>query len=180
MSLGAERRMETRLKKLEGMIRDPRCSVNLESLLVSQVGDTSSIMDDAMLCSRWNARHVCTHFSNVTLLVFTSTSPSCYSPVVTCCELLAWLFSSGRLRHALVAFYFFHLISASYKTTPPPPTHTHTHTHTLSCVCMPCCNDALIWRISQSEVLMVDRQSADRTGLMDSADGAALWSESTD
>nr|XP_019940542.1 PREDICTED: rho-associated protein kinase 2 [Paralichthys olivaceus] len=35
MSLGAERRMETRLKKLEGMIRDPRSSVNLESLLDS-------------------------------------------------------------------------------------------------------------------------------------------------
>uniref|UniRef100_A0A4W6FBZ2 Rho-associated protein kinase 2 n=1 Tax=Lates calcarifer TaxID=8187 RepID=A0A4W6FBZ2_LATCA len=35
MSLGAERRMETRLKKLEDTIRDPRSSVNLESLLDS-------------------------------------------------------------------------------------------------------------------------------------------------
>lgn len=41
MSLGAERRMETRLKKLEDMIRDPRSAINLESLLVSQVGYTS-------------------------------------------------------------------------------------------------------------------------------------------
>lgn len=38
MSLGAERRMETRLKKLEDMIREPRSAINLESLLVSQVG----------------------------------------------------------------------------------------------------------------------------------------------
>ncbi|CAG5866138.1 unnamed protein product [Menidia menidia] len=35
MSLGAERRMENRLKKLEDMIRDPRSAVNLESLLDS-------------------------------------------------------------------------------------------------------------------------------------------------
>ncbi|KAM6968837.1 rho-associated protein kinase 2 isoform 2-T2 [Tautogolabrus adspersus] len=35
MSLGAERRMETRLKKLEDMIRDPKCAINLESLLDS-------------------------------------------------------------------------------------------------------------------------------------------------
>uniref|UniRef100_A0A8D3D950 Rho-associated protein kinase 2 n=1 Tax=Scophthalmus maximus TaxID=52904 RepID=A0A8D3D950_SCOMX len=35
MSLGAERRMETRLRKLEDTIRDPRSSVNLESLLDS-------------------------------------------------------------------------------------------------------------------------------------------------
>uniref|UniRef100_A0AAQ4Q1Z3 Rho-associated protein kinase 2 n=1 Tax=Gasterosteus aculeatus aculeatus TaxID=481459 RepID=A0AAQ4Q1Z3_GASAC len=35
MSLGAERRMEARLKKLEDMIRDPRCAINLESLLDS-------------------------------------------------------------------------------------------------------------------------------------------------
>ncbi|XP_039897667.1 rho-associated protein kinase 2 isoform X1 [Simochromis diagramma] len=35
MSLGAERRMETRLKKLEDMIRDPRSAINLESLLDS-------------------------------------------------------------------------------------------------------------------------------------------------
>ncbi|KAM4625308.1 rho-associated protein kinase 2 isoform 2-T2 [Polymixia lowei] len=35
MSLGAERRMENRLKKLEGMIRDPRSAINLESLLDS-------------------------------------------------------------------------------------------------------------------------------------------------
>ncbi|KAI9516329.1 hypothetical protein NQZ68_017532 [Dissostichus eleginoides] len=33
MSLGAERRMETRLKKLEDMIREPRSAINLESLL---------------------------------------------------------------------------------------------------------------------------------------------------
>ncbi|XP_060727582.1 rho-associated protein kinase 2 isoform X4 [Tachysurus vachellii] len=33
MSLGAESRMEKRLKKLEAMIRDPRSAVNLESLL---------------------------------------------------------------------------------------------------------------------------------------------------
>uniref|UniRef100_A0A672HQX4 Rho-associated protein kinase 2 n=1 Tax=Salarias fasciatus TaxID=181472 RepID=A0A672HQX4_SALFA len=35
MSQGAERRMETRLKKLEDMIRDPRSAINLESLLDS-------------------------------------------------------------------------------------------------------------------------------------------------
>ncbi|CAL8298905.1 unnamed protein product [Boreogadus saida] len=35
MSLGAERRMDNRLKKLEEMIRDPKCAVNLESLLDS-------------------------------------------------------------------------------------------------------------------------------------------------
>uniref|UniRef100_A0A1A8GU87 Rho-associated protein kinase n=1 Tax=Nothobranchius korthausae TaxID=1143690 RepID=A0A1A8GU87_9TELE len=35
MSVGAERRMEARLKKLEDMIRDPRSAVNLESLLDS-------------------------------------------------------------------------------------------------------------------------------------------------
>ncbi|XP_031436748.1 rho-associated protein kinase 2 isoform X4 [Clupea harengus] len=35
MSFGAERRMENRLLKLEGMIRDPRSAVNLESLLDS-------------------------------------------------------------------------------------------------------------------------------------------------
>ena len=35
MSVGAERRMDTRLKKLEEMIRDPKSAVNLESLLVS-------------------------------------------------------------------------------------------------------------------------------------------------
>ncbi|XP_037342104.2 rho-associated protein kinase 2 isoform X1 [Pungitius pungitius] len=35
MSLGAERRMEARLKKLEDMVRDPRCAINLESLLDS-------------------------------------------------------------------------------------------------------------------------------------------------
>lgn len=35
MSLGAESRMEKRLKKLEAMIRDPRSAINLESLLVS-------------------------------------------------------------------------------------------------------------------------------------------------
>ncbi|XP_072313709.1 rho-associated protein kinase 2 isoform X2 [Eucyclogobius newberryi] len=35
MSVGAERRMETRLKKLEDMIRDPRSAINLESLLDS-------------------------------------------------------------------------------------------------------------------------------------------------
>uniref|UniRef100_A0A3Q1EUR7 Rho-associated protein kinase n=1 Tax=Acanthochromis polyacanthus TaxID=80966 RepID=A0A3Q1EUR7_9TELE len=35
MSLGAERRMEVRLKKLEDMIRDPRSAINLESLLDS-------------------------------------------------------------------------------------------------------------------------------------------------
>ncbi|KAF3844565.1 hypothetical protein F7725_007728 [Dissostichus mawsoni] len=35
MSLGAERRMETRLKKLEDMIREPRSAINLESLLDS-------------------------------------------------------------------------------------------------------------------------------------------------
>ncbi|XP_066534327.1 rho-associated protein kinase 2 isoform X1 [Hoplias malabaricus] len=33
MSLGAERRMENRLKKLEAMLRDPKSAVNLESLL---------------------------------------------------------------------------------------------------------------------------------------------------
>ncbi|KAB5582172.1 hypothetical protein PHYPO_G00184120 [Pangasianodon hypophthalmus] len=33
MSLGAESRMEKRLKKLEAMIRDPRSAINLESLL---------------------------------------------------------------------------------------------------------------------------------------------------
>lgn len=49
MSLGAERRMETRLKKLEDMIRDPRSAINLESLLVSQVGYNSSLINDAML-----------------------------------------------------------------------------------------------------------------------------------
>lgn len=38
MSLGAERRMESRLKKLEDMIRDPRSAINLESLLVRPVG----------------------------------------------------------------------------------------------------------------------------------------------
>uniref|UniRef100_H2TR73 Rho-associated protein kinase 2 n=1 Tax=Takifugu rubripes TaxID=31033 RepID=H2TR73_TAKRU len=36
MSLGAERRLEPRLRKLEDMIRDPRSAINLESLLVSQ------------------------------------------------------------------------------------------------------------------------------------------------
>ncbi|XP_054586147.2 rho-associated protein kinase 2 isoform X2 [Nothobranchius furzeri] len=35
MSVGAERRMEARLKKLEDMIRDPRSAINLESLLDS-------------------------------------------------------------------------------------------------------------------------------------------------
>uniref|UniRef100_A0A8C2XTE5 Rho-associated protein kinase n=1 Tax=Cyclopterus lumpus TaxID=8103 RepID=A0A8C2XTE5_CYCLU len=35
MSLGAERRMEARLKKLEDMIREPRSAINLESLLDS-------------------------------------------------------------------------------------------------------------------------------------------------
>uniref|UniRef100_A0A8C6V0J5 Rho-associated protein kinase n=1 Tax=Neogobius melanostomus TaxID=47308 RepID=A0A8C6V0J5_9GOBI len=35
MAAGAERRMETRLKKLEDMIRDPRSAINLESLLDS-------------------------------------------------------------------------------------------------------------------------------------------------
>ncbi|CDQ59763.1 unnamed protein product [Oncorhynchus mykiss] len=35
MSLGAERRMENRLKKLEAMIKDPRSAINLESLLDS-------------------------------------------------------------------------------------------------------------------------------------------------
>ena len=35
MSLGAERRMDNRLKKLEEMIRDPKSAVNLESLLAS-------------------------------------------------------------------------------------------------------------------------------------------------
>ncbi|KAJ8289497.1 hypothetical protein GJAV_G00002010 [Gymnothorax javanicus] len=35
MSSGAERRLETRLKKLEAMIKDPRSAVNLESLLDS-------------------------------------------------------------------------------------------------------------------------------------------------
>uniref|UniRef100_A0A7N8Y2T2 non-specific serine/threonine protein kinase n=1 Tax=Mastacembelus armatus TaxID=205130 RepID=A0A7N8Y2T2_9TELE len=35
MSLGAERRVESRLKKLEDMIRDPRSAINLESLLDS-------------------------------------------------------------------------------------------------------------------------------------------------
>uniref|UniRef100_A0A6Q2YM19 Rho-associated protein kinase 2 n=1 Tax=Esox lucius TaxID=8010 RepID=A0A6Q2YM19_ESOLU len=35
MSLGAERRMENRLKKLESMIKDPRSAINLESLLDS-------------------------------------------------------------------------------------------------------------------------------------------------
>uniref|UniRef100_A0A3Q1I6E4 Rho-associated protein kinase n=1 Tax=Anabas testudineus TaxID=64144 RepID=A0A3Q1I6E4_ANATE len=35
MSLGAERRMESRLKKLEDMIRNPRSAINLESLLDS-------------------------------------------------------------------------------------------------------------------------------------------------
>ncbi|XP_062851487.1 rho-associated protein kinase 2 [Trichomycterus rosablanca] len=35
MSLGAESRMEKRLKKLEAMIRDPRSAINLESLLDS-------------------------------------------------------------------------------------------------------------------------------------------------
>lgn len=43
MSLGAERRMESRLKKLEGMIREPRSAINLESLLVSQSGINSSV-----------------------------------------------------------------------------------------------------------------------------------------
>lgn len=40
MSLGAERRMENRRKKLEDMIKDPRSAINLESLLVRPVGDT--------------------------------------------------------------------------------------------------------------------------------------------
>ncbi|RVE56971.1 hypothetical protein OJAV_G00211560 [Oryzias javanicus] len=35
MSAGAERRMETRLKKLEDMLRDPKSALNLESLLDS-------------------------------------------------------------------------------------------------------------------------------------------------
>ncbi|XP_011612688.1 rho-associated protein kinase 2 isoform X1 [Takifugu rubripes] len=35
MSLGAERRLEPRLRKLEDMIRDPRSAINLESLLDS-------------------------------------------------------------------------------------------------------------------------------------------------
>lgn len=72
MSLGAERRMETRQKKLEDMIRDPRSSVNLESLLVSQVGCTSWIINDAKLSIRWNARHVRTHAGNVILVAFMS------------------------------------------------------------------------------------------------------------
>lgn len=36
MSLGAERRLESRLEKLEDMIGDPRSAINLESLLVSR------------------------------------------------------------------------------------------------------------------------------------------------
>lgn len=39
MSLGAERRLESRLRKLEDMIRDPKSAINLESLLVSQLED---------------------------------------------------------------------------------------------------------------------------------------------
>lgn len=35
MSAGAEKRMETRLKKLEDMLKDPKSALNLESLLVS-------------------------------------------------------------------------------------------------------------------------------------------------
>jgi len=35
MSLGAERRMENRLRQLEAMIKEPRSAINLESLLVS-------------------------------------------------------------------------------------------------------------------------------------------------
>ncbi|XP_059373283.1 rho-associated protein kinase 2-like isoform X2 [Carassius carassius] len=35
MSLGAERRMETRLRKLEAMLKEPRSAINLESLLDS-------------------------------------------------------------------------------------------------------------------------------------------------
>lgn len=48
MSLGAERRMETRRKKLEDMIKDPRSAINLESLLVRPVGIhfTSWIIND--------------------------------------------------------------------------------------------------------------------------------------
>ncbi|CDQ62927.1 unnamed protein product [Oncorhynchus mykiss] len=35
MSSGAEKRLDTRLKKLESLIRDPKSALNLESLLVS-------------------------------------------------------------------------------------------------------------------------------------------------
>ena len=35
MSSGAERRLESRLRKLESMISDPKSVLNLESLLVS-------------------------------------------------------------------------------------------------------------------------------------------------
>lgn len=35
MSLGAERRMENRLRQLEAMLKEPRSAINLESLLVS-------------------------------------------------------------------------------------------------------------------------------------------------
>lgn len=51
MSLGAERRMEARLKKLEDMIRDPRCAINLESLLVSGVGNVRAHLGDAAPCT---------------------------------------------------------------------------------------------------------------------------------
>lgn len=56
MSLGAERRTESRLRKLEDMIRDPRSAINLESLLVSRVGYRSSIIDHVRRVARQPAR----------------------------------------------------------------------------------------------------------------------------
>lgn len=38
MSLGAERRLEARLRTLEELTREPRSAINLESLLVSRAG----------------------------------------------------------------------------------------------------------------------------------------------
>lgn len=46
MSLGAERRLESRLRKLEGMIRDPKCATNLESLLVSPPESASWLINN--------------------------------------------------------------------------------------------------------------------------------------
>lgn len=68
MSLGAERRMETRLKKLEDMIRDPRSAINLESLLVSQTPHTILMVPSIT----WSPSHVCSHllFIFFTMFVF--------------------------------------------------------------------------------------------------------------
>ena len=55
MSLGAERRLESRLGTLEDMIRDPKSAINLESLLVSP-HESSSWVSNASVFADTRAR----------------------------------------------------------------------------------------------------------------------------